>query len=697
MVRQGLKGLKVVYIPYSRIIDDVSDNNFSVKKGRGTQEKKATGYIPYSRIVDDDTASFNSQPTTDDFSFDDKDLTVWDALRSHGVSGLTAGYSDEIQAANEAGFKDYWRGDKRAEEIYNRRVAKERAYLKALEKKHPILSSIGYIAGSIVPTVASIGIPGLNFLRAGTTLGSLGRGAIVGAGSGALHGSGAGEGYNDTVNSALAGAAGGAVLTPVAALGGNLVSKLGGAAINTLKSPPLVRNYFNPAHKEVSNKALREVAKHLYDNKTKNITERLSSEPHEVFLTDMNEKLRQALWNSSKTNEDVFNILKQAHEKRLGGSVQRLDDMMEQTIAPYQHRDTLSRTLKQEGDRAHGPLYAQAYRTPIGKEHYPALNRLFEEEAFQEAVERAVKTLRKDIRNAKPEMFYSRDFRHINYKPTMELLDQIKRSLDYFYRKNKNSGDNQMASVYQSLKKDLVEIADKVSPIYKAARGSAEKYEGFEEAIKQGRRALHTKLEKSGERDAVKENLSKGNWSEQNNTYKMGLRDALDDLLKKKSDPINEFSNLLKQNLASENLERIIGPERFSTFKKAADKEKFYSDASKKGYQEFEGTPEFSLFDGVRVPQSMPDIPVQAFKLARNMFFHPNAPEALQARQELERGIAKLATFGVKGMERNEIAQLIQSALKWHHAGVLTDGGLKIVSRAIAKGLGPSASIEYAK
>lgn len=59
-------------------------------------------------------------------------------------------------------------------------------------------------------------------------------------------------------------------------------------------------------------------------------------------------------------------------------------------------------------------------------------------------------------------MFYSRDFRHINYKPTMELLDQIKRSLDYFYRKNKNSGDNQMASVYQSLKKDLVEIADKV-------------------------------------------------------------------------------------------------------------------------------------------------------------------------------------------------------------------------------------------
>ncbi|WP_273788662.1 hypothetical protein [Bartonella grahamii] len=175
------------------------------------------------------------------------------------------------------------------------------------------------------------------------------------------------------------------------------------------------------------------------------------------------------------------------------------------------------------------------------------------------------------------------------------------------------------------------------------------------------------------------------------------MRDALDDLLRKNDDPIHEFSKLLKQNLASENLERTIGPERFSTFKKAVDQEQFYSDAAKEGFSKFEGIPEFSLFDGVRVPHSIPDIPAQGLKLARNIFFHPNAPEALRARQELERGIAKLATFGVKGMERNEIAKLIQSALKWHKAGVITDEGLKIVSRAVAKGLGPSASIEYAK
>ncbi|WP_375703876.1 glycine zipper family protein [Bartonella sp. AD13SXNS] len=634
--------------------------------------------------------------TTDDFSFDDKDLTWWDAIRSHGTSGLTAGYSDEIQAANEAGFTDYWRGDKKAEEVYNRRVAKERAYQKALEKKYPWLSSGAYIAGSILPTLASFGIPALNFLRAGSTLGSLGRGALVGAGSGALHGSGAGEGYNDTVNSALAGAAGGAVLTPVAILGGMGISKVVRGAGNLVKDIPIIKRVFNPAHKEVLNKALREVAKQLYNNRTKNITQRLTTEPDEVFLTDINEKLRQILWNSSKTNENVYNLLKRAHEKRLGGSVQRLDDMMEKIIVPYQHSYTLSRALKKQGKEAHDHLYEQAKQTPIGQEHYPVLDKLFENKGFQKALKEAVNTLEEHSLKENPRRFYDRRFSSINYKPTIELLDQTKQSLDDLIKKSERLGDNQKVSGYQILKQNLVKIMDQISPTYKEARGSAEKFKNFENSFEKGKQALGTKLEKGIERDEVKESLYKGNWSSKNNTYHIGMRDALDDLLRKNNDPVNEFSNLLKQNLASENLKRIIGSKRFSTFKKAVDQEKFYSDAAKEGFSKFEGAPEFSIRDGVSFP-NLTDMHTQAFKLARNIFYHPNSSEAVRARQEMERCIAKLATFGVNGMERNEIAQLIQSALKWHKVGVITDEGLKIVSRAIAKGLGPSASIEYAK
>ncbi|WP_019223345.1 hypothetical protein [Bartonella rattaustraliani] len=150
------------------------------------------------RVIDDASNSSLSnnfveglQNTTDDFSFDDKDLTPWDVLRSHFMSGLTVGYSDELQAIREAGFKDYWSSNKRAEEIYNKRVAKERAYQKALEEKYPWWLSTGaYALGSFIPTAASF-IPGFQFLKLGSaasTFGRIGKAAALGMGSGALWG-----------------------------------------------------------------------------------------------------------------------------------------------------------------------------------------------------------------------------------------------------------------------------------------------------------------------------------------------------------------------------------------------------------------------------------------------------------------------------------------------------------------------------
>ncbi|MCZ2159257.1 glycine zipper family protein [Bartonella sp. 220] len=641
--------------------------------------------------------------TSNDISFDEKDLGVWDALRTHGISGLTAGYSDEIQAANEAGFTDYWRGDKKAEETYNRRVAKERAYQKALQEKHPIWSTGAYIAGSILPTLASFGIPGLNFLRAGSTLGGLGKGMIVGAGSGALHGSGAGEGYNDTVNSALAAGAGGAVLAPVGSLVGMGVSKIGRSIGNAVKDDPFVERFFNPAHKQVSNQVLRRVARELYDDKAPDIIERLRSEP-DMFLTDINPKLRKALFAASQTNKDVSNILAQAHEKRLGGSVQRLDDIMDKKIAPYQHKDTFERALKESAEKAHGHLYREVMATPIkGKQYYRELDKLFGNKSFKKAVNEAAKNLKDHMRKANPKRFNSKSYRHINYRPTMELLDETKKVLDEWINKSKNYGEMQNFSKYQSIKEALVAITDKISPTYKTARASAEKYKVFAESFDKGQQAFSKSLEKSEVMDAAKANRLKGILKDKNNTYhndnsyRMGVRNKLHSILHEQDAGFNELINVLGKNAASENLKRIIGPKRFATFKKAVDQEKFYSDAAKKGFDEFTGNPEFYIFDGVRSPNSFPDTATQAFKLARNIFYHPNSSEILKARQEIERGIAKLATFGVEKMSPQEIAKLIQSTLKWHKAGVIADDGMKIISRAITKGLGPNASIEYAK
>ncbi|WP_273758724.1 glycine zipper family protein [Bartonella sp. AU55XJBT] len=622
-----------------------------------------------------------SESEASDFSFDDKDLTWWDALRSHGTSGLTAGYSDEIQAANEAGFKDYWSGDKRAEEIYNRRVAKERAYQKALEKKHPWLSHGAYIAGSIVPTVLSF-IPPLGFLRAGTalsTFGNIGKAALLGAGSGALHGSGAGDGFYGRLGSAGVGGLIGGVAAPVGSLAGTGASWIGRKVGHGLQHIPFIKGgRFNPAHKEVKTKAVREVAKTLYDDGVENVAEHLASAPRHAFLTDISPNLEVLLANMGKTNPRVSSLLKGAHEGRMQGAVQRLRQSADDNITPLQDTKVLKRLLKEQGEAAHGHLYAQAYRTPIEKRYYPALNRLFKNKWFQEALKEAVDTLEGHPRKAIAQRFYDKNFRHINYKPTMELLDQTKQSLDNLIEKYKNFGDMDKSSGYQLIKNNLVKITDEISPTYKAARGSAAKYKGFAEAISQGKRIAEKDI--SGE--GIAEGLRKGAMPDGFNTYRVGIRDYIDDILKK-SRSVNRLSNILQTESMSENLSRSLSPKNVKAFRKAVDDERFYEDAAKRALKPFHGTPEASVLEGVRLPHGKVSAAHEGAKITQNILSDTIRKLPQKEKQIFERDIAKLATFGGKGMTQQEVAQMLQRFINWHKMGVLTEKTLHFISSVL--------------
>ncbi|WP_208441952.1 glycine zipper family protein [Bartonella raoultii] len=612
-----------------------------------------------------------------DFSFDDKDLTRWDALISHGASGLTAGYSDEIQAANEAGFTDYWSGDKRAEEIYNRRVAKERAYQKALEKKYPWISSGAYLLGSIVPTVASF-IPGFGLLRVGSalsTFGNLGKAAVLGAGSGALHGSGAGEGFYGRLGSALVGGGIGAAAGPVGSLAGTGVSwglrKMG----HGLQHVPFVKGHFNPAYKDVQTRAVREVAKTLYDDGVENVAERLASSPRHAFLTDISPNLEVSLANMGATNTHISEFLKRAHEGRLEGAVKRLGQSADEHITPLQDTEVLKRLLKEQGTREYDQLYAQAMQTPIAKRYYPALNRLFKNKWFQDALKEAVDTLEGDPRKAIAQRFYNKDFSHINYKPTMELLDQVKKSLDDLRDKYKNFGDNQKSSGYQMLKNNLVKITDEISPTYKAARGSVAKYKGFEEAISQGKKI--TERDVSGE--TIAEGLRKGAMQDGFNTYRVGIRDYIDDILEK-SRPVNRLSNILQTGRMSKNLGRSLSPKNIKAFRKAVDDERFYEAAAKRALKPFQGTPEVSPLRGINIPYGKVSASHETAKVIQNVLSDTIRKLPQKERQIFERDIAKLATFGVEGMKQHEIAQMLQRFINWHKNGVLTEKTMHFIS-----------------
>ncbi|WP_375657272.1 glycine zipper family protein [Bartonella sp. CM120XJJH] len=628
----------------------------------------------------------STQDTTDDFSFSDKDLSWWDALWSHGISGLTAGYSDEIQAANEAGFTDYWSGDKKAEEIYNRRVAKERAYQKALEEKHPVWSSIGYILGSIVPTAASF-IPGLGLLRAGSvatsTFGNLGKAALLGAGSGALHGSGAGDGLYDRLTSAGIGGGIGAVAGPVGSLAGTGASWGLRKAGHGLQHIPFLRGYFNPAHKDVQTKAVREVAKTLYDDGVENVAERLASAPRHAFLTDISPNLEVSLANMGKTNTRVSELLKHAHGERVQNAVHRIGQSADEHITPLQDTKVLQSFLKEQGEREYKHLYAQAMQTPIAKRHYPALNRLFKNKWFQDALKEAVDILEGDPRKAIAQRFYDKNFSHLNYKPTMELLDQTKKSLDELIEKYKNFGDNQKSSGYQLIKNNLVKITDEISPTYKAARASVEKYKGFQEAIEQGKNIVQRDV--SGA--TIAEGLRKGAMSDGLNTYHVGMRDYIDDILKG-SRPVNSLSNILQTGSMSDNLSRSLSPKNIHAFRKAVDDERFYEDAAQRALKPFQGTPEPSYFTGVNIPYGKVSAARAGAKITQNILSDTIRKLPQKERQIFERDMTKLATFGVKGMNQQEVAQMLQRFIDWHKRGIFTEKAAHFISSLLMGEIG---------
>ncbi|WP_051011305.1 hypothetical protein [Bartonella rattaustraliani] len=467
---------------------------------------------------------------------------------------------------------------------------------------------------------------------------------------------------------------------------------------NALKSAPFMKGSLNPAHKPVSNKALRAVARELYDPEIpwyryvfqeEKLPERFSFDAKNMFLTDMSPELNQLLYKSSATNKAVHDILEQAHGERLGGSFKRLRDTMDDTIAPYQHADDLKDILKQEGNLFSKSSYKKMRNTPIDKEYYEKLDPLFANARFRQALNHAVGVLNDDINRANPIKYNNKKFPHITYKPTMKLLDETKRSLDILYRKYSDSGDTSRANLYHSLKKRLLDITDEISPRYKTARGIVEKYKVFKETFDEGRKALGGDLPKN----AIESNLARGNWSG-GNTYKLGVRNELNNSVKTNSDTANKLSDLLKGGIAAENLKKIIGDESFASLKKAAHREGSYSKAAEKAYQEYQGRPKFSIWHGMTKDMGLWQ---KGLTLARNILHHPNSPEILAARQEIEREIAKLATFGVGEMKRPQIAKLMQNAVMLHAAGVLTDAGLQFISRAISKGLGPGFSIEYAK
>lgn len=209
-------------------IDDINANAILDKKA------KEIGFESWSKLE-----PVYDQYADAGFQVDEKNII------SSAISGLTFGWSDEIEAAAIA-TKDSLFGNADWGEAFDKRLAKERAGQQAFRQLKPGQDIAGEVIGGFIPTaIALLATP----FTGGASLGALTaaqgarvgfkelakRGAKVGTGVGALSGAGYAEGTGDKVLGGVIGAGvGGTLGAALPTLGAGI-----GRTVGMLRATPV--------------------------------------------------------------------------------------------------------------------------------------------------------------------------------------------------------------------------------------------------------------------------------------------------------------------------------------------------------------------------------------------------------------------------------------------------------------------------
>lgn len=209
-------------------IDEINANAILDKKA------KEIGFESWSKLE-----PVYDQYADAGFQVDEKNII------SSAISGLTFGWSDEIEAAAIA-TKDSLFGNADWGEAFDKRLAKERAGQQAFRQLKPGQDIAGEVIGGFIPTaIALLATP----FTGGASLGALTaaqgarvgfkelakRGAKVGTGVGALSGAGYAEGTGDKVLGGVIGAGvGGTLGAALPTLGAGI-----GRTVGMLRATPV--------------------------------------------------------------------------------------------------------------------------------------------------------------------------------------------------------------------------------------------------------------------------------------------------------------------------------------------------------------------------------------------------------------------------------------------------------------------------
>lgn len=369
--------------------------------------------------------------------------TAKNVARAALGQGLGMGWGDEAEA---------WLRERMGEGSYEQNLAKIRGEYGDFAKERPYLAGGAEFAGGALPAVGMAFIPGGQPMAARQGLGALARLSASGAAQGAVAGAGAAE--DDRTSGATTGAL----------LGGALGAALPVATRAVGSGAQWLRERLLPTENVVVRRAAGKMTEALNQSgmtpqqiEAKLVQDKSLKVPSVVAntapgLTDLAEAVAQRTGTGARKIETTLG------QQRLGAK-ERTQSQLQKNLNPGHYYDDLEQLNKEMKERA-GPLYQQAYS--YGEVTDPEVLKFLQLPQFQQGLGEAKKLLAAEGRDLDLS------------KPTVEVLDQVKRGVDSLIEKETDPLTGKVTNlgrVYVNKKNEFLGALDKAVPDYEVARG----------------------------------------------------------------------------------------------------------------------------------------------------------------------------------------------------------------------------------
>lgn len=465
--------------------------------------------------------------------------------------GMGMGWGDEGEA---------WLRSKLGDEEYDDALKRIRSEYGHYAKTNPGTAATAEFVGGAAPGVAAMMLPGMQSVGANQVarsgIGAAARMGLAGAATGAIAGSGAAE-----EGDRMSGAGTGAVLGGALGLAIPAGIRAAGGASNWLKER-LATMGANPSESTaIKDAASRKMLNAMNETGTtpQQITNTAAEDaarqiPSVVANTDsgLNDLARSVAQRTGSGARKIENTL---GEQRLG-TKERAVQQTNKALQPGDYYGDLDKIKAEMKTRA-GPLYEQAYAH--GEVTDPEVLKFLQLPQFQQGLGEAQKLLAAEGRTVDMS------------KPTVEVLDQVKRGLDTLIEKETDAVTGKTTSlgrVYTQKKNEFLDALDKAVPDYELARGV---YRGGAELQDAMRKGL-TEFDKTPHQQIVK--LIAGMSESEKQAYRTGVTQKIYNDVMTTSNNMNAAQKAFGGPERQAKLQPLFdNPGEFSLFKAAMERE----------------------------------------------------------------------------------------------------------------------------